>query len=203
MAVKDHSLDLKIIESAKNEFLQYGFQKASLHKIASQAGITTGALYTRYKNKDALFCSLVQDMFQSMQEKAAPVRDLYYTVMKNRDITLFLEAMHDEMRIYLDVLFEHYDSCILFFCKSGGSSLEKLLREMMESKAKETVQFLSTISDHEIDQDGIELIMANQFHFYKMVLEKKYTREKAASCLKTYEIFAEAGWKNIFTQVIR
>lgn len=28
--------------------------------MAAHAGITTGALYTRYKNKDALFCSLIE-----------------------------------------------------------------------------------------------------------------------------------------------
>ena len=54
MAVKDHSLDDKIIRAAQSEFLKHGFQKASLHKIAELAGITTGAVYTRYKHKDAL-----------------------------------------------------------------------------------------------------------------------------------------------------
>ena len=60
MANKDHSLDDGIIQAAYSEFLAYGFQKASLHKIAEKAGVTTGAIYTRYKNKDALFASLLQ-----------------------------------------------------------------------------------------------------------------------------------------------
>lgn len=55
MAVKDHSLDDKIIHAAEDEFLEHGFVAASMHKIADRAGVTTGALYTRYKNKDALF----------------------------------------------------------------------------------------------------------------------------------------------------
>ena len=50
MANKDHSLDDGIIQAAYSEFLAYGFQKASLHKIAEKAGVTTGAIYTRYKN---------------------------------------------------------------------------------------------------------------------------------------------------------
>ena len=60
MANRDHSLDDGIIQAAYSEFLAYGFQKASLHKIAEKAGVTTGAIYTRYKNKDALFASLLQ-----------------------------------------------------------------------------------------------------------------------------------------------
>jgi len=54
LANKDHSLDDKIIRAAYSEFLAYGFCKASLHKISEKAGVTTGAIYTRYKNKDAL-----------------------------------------------------------------------------------------------------------------------------------------------------
>ena len=55
MTNRDHSMDDGIIQAAYSEFLAYGFQKASLHKIAEKAGVTTGAIYTRYKNKDALF----------------------------------------------------------------------------------------------------------------------------------------------------
>lgn len=42
MANRDHSLDDGIIQAAYSEFLAYGFQKASLHKIAEKAGVTTG-----------------------------------------------------------------------------------------------------------------------------------------------------------------
>ena len=37
MANRDHSLDDGIIQAAYSEFLAYGFQKASLHKIAEKA----------------------------------------------------------------------------------------------------------------------------------------------------------------------
>ena len=74
MANRDHSLDDGIIQAAYSEFLAYGFQKASLHKIAEKAGVTTGAIYTRYKNKDALFASLLQDFFETMQVFFTPSR---------------------------------------------------------------------------------------------------------------------------------
>ena len=74
MANRDHSLDDGIIQAAYSEFLAYGFQKASLHKIAEKAGVTTGAIYTRYKNKDALFASLLQDFFETMQVLFTPSR---------------------------------------------------------------------------------------------------------------------------------
>lgn len=47
MANRGHSLEDGIVQAAYSEFLTYGFQKASLHKIADKAGVTTGAIYTQ------------------------------------------------------------------------------------------------------------------------------------------------------------
>lgn len=55
MANKNHELDKPIIEAAKQEFLKNGFQETSINIIAQKAGVTTGAIYTRYKGKDELF----------------------------------------------------------------------------------------------------------------------------------------------------
>ncbi len=50
----------KILIKAKKEFLLHGFEKASIRVIAKNAGVTTGALYTRFKSKDELFSCLVK-----------------------------------------------------------------------------------------------------------------------------------------------
>ena len=51
----------KILDSAMAEFLEKGFMNASLRTIASNAGLTTGAMYRHFKDKDALFCALVDE----------------------------------------------------------------------------------------------------------------------------------------------
>lgn len=42
MANRDHSLEDGIAQATYSEFLTYGFQKASLHKIADKAGSPRG-----------------------------------------------------------------------------------------------------------------------------------------------------------------
>ena len=44
-----------ILSSAQEEFSEKGFQGASLRTIASNAGVTTGAIYCFFKGKDELF----------------------------------------------------------------------------------------------------------------------------------------------------
>ena len=202
MAVKDHSLDDKIVKAAQEEFLENGYSKASLHKIAQKAGITTGALYTRYKGKDDLFCSLLEGIFTVIKEKSKILEKDYMSVMKNDDPVAILSVIKEEEKIYIDLLFDHYDSCLLLFCKSDGSSVQKLIDEMMEKKAESTVQYLKSIAKKEINLDGIALIMEKQFSFFRCILEKGYTREKAVSCMESIEDFLDAGWKDLFERML-
>ena len=202
MAVRDHSLDPLIITAAREEFMTHGFQKASLHKIADRAGITTGALYTRYKNKDALFLSLVEPVLKEMSIKAEPIRALYEEVQKSPNVDALFHAILQEEQIYLDLLFDHYEDCILLFCKSGGSTLEKQIQQMMAQKSAETISFVKCIARQELDYDGIALIMSQQFYYYQQILQRGYSREKAVSCMKTVELFLESGWKTIFEKIL-
>lgn len=61
MAKPDHSLDPLILASARQEFLEKGFEKASLKEICAKANVTTGALYKRYSGKEELFAAVVEE----------------------------------------------------------------------------------------------------------------------------------------------
>ena len=50
----------KIQDAALAEFLDKGFQGASLRQIVKNAGVTTGAFYGYFSSKEALFNALVE-----------------------------------------------------------------------------------------------------------------------------------------------
>ena len=47
MSKPDRSIDPRILESAKKEFLAHGFERASLKAICADAEVNTGAMYKR------------------------------------------------------------------------------------------------------------------------------------------------------------
>lgn len=198
MAVKDHSLDDKIIKAAWDEFMEKGFQNGSLHKIADRAGITTGALYTRYKNKDDLFYSLTKETIEIIQKRAEPLREMYYSAEEDGSLEELFRVIACEKKVYLDILFEYYEECKLLFCRSMGSSLEKMIDKMMQMKVQETVAYVERFAKKPIDLNGVEMIISSQLHFYQMILEKDYCKEEAFSCMDTVNLFFEAGWRTLF-----
>ncbi len=197
MANKDHSLDDGIIQAAYSEFLAYGFQKASLHKIAEKAGVTTGAIYTRYKNKDALFVSLLQDFFEAMKVLFAPVAEEYKKAKHSARPEDILRAINAEESIYFRLLTEHYDDCTLFFSRSDGSSVEMILKEIMNTKTKQTVEFFSEVYGKAPNEDAIRLLMGSQFWYFRQLLNEHLDEDEMFDCLRSILDFFNAGWRQL------
>ena len=197
MANKDHSLDDGILQAAYSEFLAYGFQKASLHKIAEKAGVTTGAIYTRYKNKDALFVSLLQDFFEAMKVLFAPVAEEYEKAKHSAQPEDILRAINAEESIYFRLLTEHYDDCTLFFSRSDGSSVEMILKEIMNTKTKQTVDFFSEVYGKAPNEDAIRLLMGSQFWYFRQLLNEHLDKDEMFDCLCSILDFTNAGWRQL------
>lgn len=197
MANRDHSLDDGIIQAAYSEFLAYGFQKASLHKIAEKAGVTTGAIYTRYKNKDALFASLLQDFFETMRALFTPIAEEYEKARCNARPEDILRAINAEEQVYFRLLTEYHDDCTLFFCRSDGSSMETMLHELMARKAKQTVEFFSHIYGKAPNADAIRLLMGSQFWYFRQLLDQNMEEDRMLTCLQAVLDFTNAGWRQL------
>ena len=58
MNKKEQTTLNRIFSAALQEFLEKGYQSASLRNIVKMAGVTTGAFYGYYKSKEELFEAL-------------------------------------------------------------------------------------------------------------------------------------------------
>ena len=56
----DNETKDNLLVSAKREFMEKGYEKASLRSICRSTGVTTGALYFFFKDKEDLFAAIVQ-----------------------------------------------------------------------------------------------------------------------------------------------
>ena len=61
MAESPKATKKKLLESAKKKKKKKGYMGASLRTIAANAGVTTGAMYRHFKDKDDFFCALVDE----------------------------------------------------------------------------------------------------------------------------------------------
>ncbi len=94
-----------ILEAALHVFANRGFDKATVDEVAERAGISKGAIYLYYKNKEALFFSLFERKMNEANEPIATAmrsaRSLPDLVQKVVTAQLeFLQSNQDFFRIF-------------------------------------------------------------------------------------------------------
>jgi AcrR family transcriptional regulator len=66
----------RLLAAARGVFARHGFHGASVEEIASEAGFSTGALYSNFDGKEDLFLALMErEIDEHAAEVAAAVRD--------------------------------------------------------------------------------------------------------------------------------
>jgi AcrR family transcriptional regulator len=62
-----------ILKASLSAFLKYGFHKATMEKIAKEAGIAKGTLYLYFSSKEELTQSISRAHFSRLKERLIPI----------------------------------------------------------------------------------------------------------------------------------
>jgi AcrR family transcriptional regulator len=62
----------KILDAARDEFGERGFNDSSIVAITQRAGVALGTFYTYFDSKEAVFHALVRDMSSQVRDRVAP-----------------------------------------------------------------------------------------------------------------------------------
>ena len=71
----------KILEVGRREFLEKGYQGASMRAVVKQAGFTQGAFYGYYASKEALFDALVSEAADGLVEQFKAAQEAHFDLI--------------------------------------------------------------------------------------------------------------------------
>ncbi len=198
MALRDHSLDDKIIFAASEEFSDKGYMGASLRKIAERAGVTVGAIQIRYKSKDELFVSLLRPFLDDIETAFRSIKSDYYSGDGKDILTQLDTSMRNESNAILHLIFDHYDDAVLLLYRSAGSSLERYFDMLVESKIKESVLFFQSTGYTGTDEKLLRLLISSQFDSYRRIVSECPDRQTAEKYMNSLMIYHLGGWAALF-----
>lgn len=200
MALRDHSLDGRITAAAREEFLDKSYTGASLRKIAEKAGVTVGAIQTRCKTKDALFCSLLQSLLADIGALFQSTRADYAAGAEGDLLSGLRASMERESAAILRLIFDHYDEAVLLLCRSGGSSLEGAFDGIVQSKIRESAAFFRE-TGRPVDETLLGLLISAQFDSYRRIVAGCPDRQRAERYLDALIAYHFGGWTAFFESV--
>ena len=82
-------------------------------------------------------------------------------------------------------------------CRSGGSSVEALLNDLIRYKTEQTVEFFAQVYGKAPNPDAIRLLMGSQFGYFRQLLDEHMEEERMLACLRALLDFFNAGWRQL------
>lgn len=141
MSIPDKSIDPRLLDSARQEFLKKGYLKTELKTICENAGVTTGAVYKRYKGKEELFCAVVQDTVEALDQFIRSRTNLDFPAMTDDQIYASWIMNETYMLDMFRMLWGHREGFVLLINMSAGTRYENFQHDFVESMSGAYEQF--------------------------------------------------------------
>lgn len=192
--VKDSDAKVRLMEAGKAEFLEYGFQRASLRRISARAGLTTGAVYSCFENKEDLFCAIVgntvEELKRRMQESCeTECADASLTVDNDVQIMEYLWHNRDVVMLLLE-------------CSEGTRyagtlpALEALMVELFS-------EFFRQYAGQDIDRDLVTIIVRMRLKSYVEILKGGYALEQSMELAQMLSVYSNTGYQKLIKDARR
>ena len=139
---RDKSLShIRVNKAIMEEFLEKGYEGASIRSIGARAGMTSAGLYRHYADKEAMFEGMVQPLVDEMKSWLKNHTNKKYDIVEG-DLSqkdLFGESFVDLIR---DVILPRRQEFILLMTCSGGTKYENFIHDLTEENQKELLDAL-------------------------------------------------------------
>lgn len=198
MDIKNDEMDSMLREAAYDEFLEKGYRDASMRNICARAGLTTGAMYTRYKNKDELFRSLFENVSSDLNKLFENVRPAYYRAASEGGLQL-IEVVQMETSAIVTLIYRRLKLFRLLLLNSEGSSMESFYDDMVEKKVGEMTLFFKKACKGGFDETAVKLLLKSQFEAYRIMIKDGMNKKDALQALKSMNVYYSAGWKALLS----
>ena len=197
----------KILDAAKREFLNKGFAGTNVRAVAQRAGVTTGALYNLFKNKDGIFEALVGGVFNEFLNILAynDVFEARELDMKAGDLSEITEMSRRRFLRMIDFFYANWDGMKLLVCCAKGSSFEHIFDKAIDLTEKETLRLLT--------MDGVKMsrrvkffihvMVTSHFENLKEIFYHDLTKSEAAEYVLDFNVYHCGGWKQYWMEQVK
>jgi len=191
--------DENLLLEALKEFTQYSFEKASLNRIISNAGITKGSFYYRFRNKYELYISLIKEANKAKWEfikretkpdTQIPEHDLFSLFLKQAESGMRFAQVHPRYYELSKMLSREkgspiYKQVLADLKMNDESGLERLIEQSYKSGYFKDVYTLEFVNK----------IITSLFISFDDILfkDEDYDLEKAMLFLTEFVTFLKCG----------
>ena len=199
MEEKSNATLEKIHEAAMAEFLDKGFQGASLRQIVKNAGVTTGAFYGYFSSKEALFASIVEPHAAALMGRFMEAQTSFSELPEQEQPEHMGLESSQCVNWMVDYICDHREPVKLLLCKAEGTSYEHFVHNMVEVEVEYTLRYMDVLRRlgrevPELSQSLCHIIASGMFNGIFEIVVHDMPREQALRDVDQLCDFYTAGW---------
>ena len=139
--LKGEATKQQLLELAKAEFLEKGYNKASVRNIAKTAGLTTGAVFRYYPDKAALFDALVAEAADTLVNQFKAAEEAHYDLIPAEKTSESTELSTNYLNYFINYIYDNFDAFKLVICFSEGTRYANYIHELVELEVTQTEDY--------------------------------------------------------------
>lgn len=204
MAKRVEGVEEKILMCAVEEFLEKGYEGASLRTIAQKAETSTNSIYVRFNDKNGMYRAVVEPVIKTflsnlqMEMSAFAEKSAQSQESERKDFA-------EEKSFYLiDYIYEEFDRFQILITSGERDIYQDFLHQIVEIDVSATKKFIEDTGNHAILSgkldDNLAHVLSVAFYsgFFEMV-QHKMSKDEAKDFVTKLRAFYNAGWMTIFT----
>lgn len=190
---------IKIMAAAKAEFMEVGFDRASMRRIADRCGMTAAGIYRHCRDKEDLFDQIVSPAVERINEWIDAHVARYIDAVNQDERMQWGDSEIDMMR---EVVYPNMEEYHLLLAKSQGSKHENFLHDLTQRHQNQLLSYMSMLKAQgytvwDIEPEELHLLLSAYITAMFEPVVHNYTMEDALRYLNTVEAFFLPGWKQL------
>ena len=191
-----------IQQAAMQEFLDKGFQSASLRQIVKNAGVTTGAFYGYFSSKEALFASLVEPHAAALMGRFMEAQTSFAELPEQEQPEHMGLESSQCVHWMVDYICQHREPVKLLLCRAEGTSYEHFVHNMVEVEVEYTLRYMDVLRRMgrevpELSQSLCHIIASGMFNGLFEIVVHDMPKEQALRDVEQFRTFYTGGWLNL------
>ena len=184
-----------LIEAAKKEFKEKGYNKASLRSICAKAGVTTGALYFFFENKAELFSAIVDQPIKGLKKLLMEHFQEDREYMQNLESMENMEMDHSDLSdMLVEYIYSNYDSLMLLLTSAENTVYENCIDELVTLTENSMPIMLSGLKGYTYDEYMSHWMSHITVDAFLNVIKHETDMEQAKLKLRKIMNYLIEGW---------
>lgn len=191
----------KVNRAIREEFLEKGFEGASVRSIGDRAGMTSAGLYRHYPDKAAMFDSIVEPVVTAIEKWTNDHKKNAYKLVENRnpDSDLFAQTFLDLIK---DIILPNKVEFRLLLTSSRGTKYENFVNDFVIENQTEMMKMFGYLKSKgfpvkEISEEELHILLSAYLTACFEPVVHGFSDEQIEAHLGTVREFFLPGWRNL------